>query len=66
MKLKSNLFEQNIGSKQEGKEVPSSLQKQKDDKMPVSPMILGLFLFLVVGSALFQILSTSSQGGMVE
>ena len=67
MKLRSNEFEKNLGAKQQGKEVPQSLQRPaKDDKIPVSPMILGLFLFLVIGSALFQLLSASSQAGMVE
>ena len=66
MRLKSDLFSKNIGAKQEGKEVPTSIQKPKDDKMPVSPFMLGVFLFLVIGSALFQILQTSQNPGMVE
>ncbi len=45
------------------------LQKKKDDnQIPVSPMYLGLFLFLVVGSAFFQILQAtqSGQSNMVQ
>ena len=50
----------------DGYEVPKTLRKSKEEKMPVSPIYLGLFLFLVVGSAFFQVLQTSQQGGMVE
>ena len=50
----------------DGLEVPKTLRKSKEDKMPVSPLYLGIFLFLVIGSAFFQILQTSQQGGMVE
>jgi hypothetical protein len=54
--------------KMEGREVPKTLRntKKKEDEMPVGPFVLCMFLFLVVGSAFFQILQTSSQGGMVE
>lgn len=41
------------------------LQKQ-DERMPVGPVVLGLFLFLVVGSALFQVLNSSMNAGIVE
>ena len=41
-------------------------KKDQEEKMPVGPIYLGLFLFLVVGSAFVQILQTSQQGGMVE
>ena len=34
--------------------------------MPVGPVVLGLFLFLVVGSALFQVLNSSMNAGIVE
>ena len=34
--------------------------------MPVGPVVLGLFLFLVIGSALFQILNSSMNAGIVE
>ncbi len=40
--------------------------KSRDEKMPVGPVVLGLFLFLVVGSALFQVLTSSMNAGVVE
>ncbi len=67
MKLKSQMFDKNIASKQKGKEVPKSLKEDlEDEKPPVSPFVMGLLLFLVVGSALFQILQQSRSGSMVE
>ena len=57
MRLRSDHFNKNIGAKQEGREVPTSIQKPKEEKVPVSPAMLGVFLFLVIGSALFQILN---------
>ncbi|EAR93093.3 ribosome associated membrane protein RAMP4 (macronuclear) [Tetrahymena thermophila SB210] len=52
MKLKSNLHNKNVTNR--GK-VPSSL-KSKEEKS-VGPWVLGIFLFVVVGSAIFQILN---------
>jgi hypothetical protein len=37
------------------------LPKEKKTEMPVSPLVLGLFLFLVIGSAFFSILQNASQ-----
>ena len=38
--------------------------QKKDNKFPVGPALLGFFLFIVVGSAVFQILNmATSQGG---
>jgi len=38
--------------------------RKKGDKFPVGPALLGFFLFIVVGSAIFQILNmATSQGG---
>ena len=34
--------------------------QKKGDKFPVGPMLLGFFLFIVVGSAIFQILNTAT------
>ena len=40
------------------------LLQKKDNKFPVGPALLGFFLFIVVGSAVFQILNmATSQGG---
>lgn len=36
----------------EGKEVPKT-RKAKQVEMPVSPMVLGLCLFLVIGASFF-------------
>jgi hypothetical protein len=47
--LKANMHEKNINNRGN---VPSSRRK-KEDKFPVGPVLLGFFLFLVVGSALF-------------
>lgn len=39
--------------------VPASLVK-KEDQFPVGPVLLGFFLFVVVGSAIFQMLNTAT------
>ncbi|XP_076344208.1 uncharacterized protein LOC143244068 [Tachypleus tridentatus] len=36
----------------------SSAQKPQDEKYPVGPWLLGLFIFIVCGSALFQIIQS--------
>lgn len=61
MKAKNEIYSQNIDRRGN---VPTSLTK-KEDKFPIGPVLLGFFLFVVVGSAIFQILNTatSSQGG---
>ncbi|CAD8098272.1 unnamed protein product [Paramecium sonneborni] len=58
MKLRSNNYKENIHK--QGK-VPKSLLK-KEENLPVGPILLGVFLFVVVGSALFQILNVASSG----
>ena len=40
----------------------NNLQK-KENKFPVGPMLLGFFLFIVIGSAIFQILNTATTPG---
>ncbi|CDW75452.1 UNKNOWN [Stylonychia lemnae] len=62
LKHRGNMYEQNI---HKSGETPSSLRKS-EDKIPVGPVVLGLFLFLVVGSALFQVLNASINAGVVE
>jgi len=37
--------------------VPKSL-KQEDEKLPVGPWLLGLFIFVVCGSAIFQLIQS--------
>jgi len=37
--------------------VPKSL-KQEEDKLPVGPWLLGLFIFVVCGSAIFQLIQS--------
>ncbi|CAD8098889.1 unnamed protein product [Paramecium sonneborni] len=58
MKLRSQNYQENV--LKQGK-VPKSLLK-KEEKLPVGPVLLGVFLFVVVGSALFQILNVASSG----
>ncbi|EER13472.1 stress associated endoplasmic reticulum protein, putative, partial [Perkinsus marinus ATCC 50983] len=55
--LRSEQFEQNINRR--GK----ASQGKKKDKYPVGPWVLGLFLFVVVGSAVFQIIAAAQRGG---
>ncbi|KAK4265052.1 hypothetical protein QN277_026155 [Acacia crassicarpa] len=53
-------FEKNItkrGSVQE-----TATKKGKD--YPVGPVLLGFFIFVVIGSSLFQIIRTATSGGM--
>ncbi len=57
MKNKHTTFESNMYRKMDGKEIPETRQAKKSE-MPVSPAVLGLCLFLVVGSAFFQLLTT--------
>jgi hypothetical protein len=51
-----------MDKKMAGQEIPKT-RKAKPVEMPVSPAVLGLCLFLVIGSAFFQILQTSQSGG---
>ena len=71
MKEKSETYRKNIEKRGN---VPNSItvskisyniKKQKrGDKFPVGPVLLGFFLFIVIGSAIFQILNmATSQGG---
>lgn len=59
MKAKSETYNANVDKRGQ---VPASLNK-KEDKFPVGPVLLGFFLFVVVGSALFQILNTATTNG---
>ena len=53
LQIRSRQFDENLHRKMDGLEVPKTLRKSKEDKMPVSPLYLGIFLFLVIGSAFF-------------
>ena len=52
LKGKHQTFEANMYRKMDGKEIPET-RRPKKTEMPVSPAVLGLCLFLVVGSAFF-------------
>ncbi|KAL6332668.1 hypothetical protein AAG906_010008 [Vitis piasezkii] len=43
--------------------VPETSTKKGYD-YPVGPILLGFFVFVVVGSSLFQIIRTATSGGM--
>ena len=72
MKEKSETYRKNIDKRGN---VPNSISvrnniyliiklQKKGDKFPVGPAVLGFFLFIVIGSAIFQILNmATSQGG---
>lgn len=40
-----------------------SIQK-REEAAPVNPLLLGFFIFVVVGSAVFQIIATASKGAI--
>ncbi|KAG4999821.1 Stress-associated endoplasmic reticulum protein 2 [Glycine soja] len=43
--------------------VPDTTTKKGKD-YPVGPVLLGFFVFVVIGSSLFQIIRTATSGGM--
>ncbi|XP_050938885.1 uncharacterized protein LOC127148716 [Cucumis melo] len=43
--------------------VPETATKKGKD-YPVGPILLGFFVFVVIGSSLFQIIRTTTGGGM--
>ncbi|PIN22483.1 putative membrane protein [Handroanthus impetiginosus] len=53
-------FEKNI--KKRGAIAETS--KKKCSSYPVGPLLLGFFIFVVIGSSLFQIIRTATSGGM--
>ena len=61
LKHKHQTFEQNMYLKMDGKEIPET-RRAKKNEMPVSPAVLAVCLFLVIGSAFFQVLQTWQSG----
>ncbi|KAL6529355.1 hypothetical protein OROGR_014978 [Orobanche gracilis] len=53
-------FEKNITRRGS---VPETTTK-KGDNFPVGPILIGFFIFVVIGSSLFQIIRTATSGGM--
>ncbi|GAB4828611.1 hypothetical protein Ancab_018274 [Ancistrocladus abbreviatus] len=53
-------FEKNITRRGS---VPDATTKKGSD-YPVGPILLGFFVFVVIGSSLFQIIRTATSGGM--
>ncbi|WRX15390.1 Stress-associated endoplasmic reticulum protein - like 1, partial [Theobroma cacao] len=53
-------FEKNITKRGT---VPETTTKKGKD-YPVGPLLLGFFIFVVIGSSLFQIIRTATSGGM--
>merc|ERR1711879_503426 len=53
-------FEKNITKRGA---VPETTTKKGKD-YPVGPVLLGFFVFVVIGSSLFQIIRTATSGGM--
>ncbi|XP_022142584.1 probable stress-associated endoplasmic reticulum protein [Momordica charantia] len=54
-------FEKNISKRGL---VPEQASSKKGYDYPVGPILLGFFLFVVIGSFLFQIIRTATSGGM--
>lgn len=61
IRQKAKTYDDNMYLKMEGKDVPDT-RRQKKTEYPVSPAVLLLCLFLVVGSAFLQMLNTYNQG----
>ncbi|KAI3426805.1 uncharacterized protein J3R85_009678 [Psidium guajava] len=57
---KVDRFEKNI--KKRGAVPETTTKKGKD--YPVGPLLIGFFIFVVIGSSLFQIIRTATSGGM--
>ncbi|KAL3617567.1 hypothetical protein CASFOL_037888 [Castilleja foliolosa] len=53
-------FEKNINKRG----VIGETTKKKGSSYPVGPIVIGFFIFVVIGSSLFQIIRTATSGGM--
>eukprot|EP00389_Voromonas_pontica_P018381 GDKH01028915.1.p3 GENE.GDKH01028915.1~~GDKH01028915.1.p3 ORF type:complete len:67 (-),score=19.56 GDKH01028915.1:101-301(-) len=56
--LKGAAFEQNITKRG----MVSTSSKKKETEYPVGPVVLALFVFVVVGSAILQIINSATRG----
>jgi len=56
--LKSAQYEKNVGKKNSA----NSGSKKKEQQYTVGPVMLAVFLFVVVGSAIVQIISSAQRG----
>ncbi|XP_076916302.1 uncharacterized protein LOC143575955 [Bidens hawaiensis] len=54
---KVNKFDKNIIRR-------GSVPRKGKSSYPVGPILLGFFVFVVIGSSLFQIIRTAKSGGM--
>ncbi|XP_051115960.1 uncharacterized protein LOC127241105 [Andrographis paniculata] len=54
-------FEKNIS-----KRGASAETKKKGSSYPVGPIVLGFFIFVIVGSSLFQIIRTATSRGWFD
>ncbi|KAL7110064.1 hypothetical protein ACP275_05G001500 [Erythranthe tilingii] len=54
-------FEKNITKR--GSVVAETKSVKKGNDFPVGPVLLGFFIFVVIGSSLFQIIRTATSGG---
>eukprot|EP00360_Condylostoma_magnum_P001911 CAMPEP_0168313168 /NCGR_PEP_ID=MMETSP0210-20121227/177_1 /TAXON_ID=40633 /ORGANISM="Condylostoma magnum, Strain COL2" /LENGTH=60 /DNA_ID=CAMNT_0008266467 /DNA_START=35 /DNA_END=217 /DNA_ORIENTATION=+ len=59
MKARSDAHANNIEKRGS---VPKSRSRKRDDGISIGPVALAFFLFVVVGSALFNILQTATSG----
>ncbi|XP_074658470.1 stress-associated endoplasmic reticulum protein 2-like [Tubulanus polymorphus] len=58
MRVANDKHSKNVGQKGN---VPKTL-KQNEDKYPVGPWLIALFVFIVCGSAIFQIIQSIRMG----
>ncbi|CAI8019474.1 Stress-associated endoplasmic reticulum protein 2 [Geodia barretti] len=55
MRLASKKHSKNVNARGN---VPKSLAKDEEDKSPIGPYLLAFFVFVVCGSAIFQIIQS--------
>ncbi|TFJ88647.1 hypothetical protein NSK_000216 [Nannochloropsis salina CCMP1776] len=58
-RLRSEKFDKNVTKRGN---VPVGKAAKREEAPPVSPVLLGFFVFVVVGSAFFQIIRTAQSG----
>ncbi|GAB5031664.1 Hypothetical protein NocV09_00602170 [Nannochloropsis oceanica] len=57
-RLRSEKFDKNVTKRGN---VPVGKAAKREEAAPVSPLLLGFFIFVVVGSAIFSIIQTASR-----